>query len=98
MTLIWKEPIRVVDKFTLDLPKDSQIISVQTQNAVPCIWFKFQQQNKDTKEKRTFRVVGTGQLFSDINMRYVGTFQIERMDLVFHLFEVLTFEVGVDSE
>jgi hypothetical protein len=77
-------PIIPVD-FDLNLPIDAQILTVQTQKGVPCIWAIVNPSNPS--ENKLFCYRGTGQLLSGDEGKYIGTFQIENSDLVFHLFE-----------
>lgn len=56
---IWKFPIKVMDFQTVEMPLGAQIISVQPQNGVLCMWALVDsEQNK--KELRRLWVFGTG--------------------------------------
>ena len=73
---------------TFMMPIGSEILSVQTQNEKPCIWALVNSGNH--KEERFFEVYGTGhEIHYDmgIERKYIGTFQIDNGDLIFHLFE-----------
>ena len=71
----------------ITMPNNSEILTVQTQNGVPCIWALVDTDN--SPEERVFYIFGTGQEVGDaiLNMIYIGTFQMENSGLVFHLFE-----------
>ena len=78
---IWKFKV----SGSIQIPMDSQILTVQIQNDEPYIWVKVNPEND--VETRTFEVVGTGHSFDDTNMKYIGTFQDG--PFVWHLFENL---------
>ena len=87
MSTIWKYAIPVADKFTLDMPKGAKIISLQVQLGAPCIWAIV---DPDLREKeREFVVVGTGHELPDYPVEFIGTFQVNNGQLVFHVFEVM---------
>jgi hypothetical protein len=89
---IWKFEAPFDDKFLLQIPKGSEILSVQQdqKTMIPCIWVLVYPENE--KEERFFELFKTGHpIHNDIgiNRKFVGTFQIESGSLVFHLFERL---------
>lgn len=68
----------------LDVPKDSKVLSLQTQHGIPCIWLLVDPSKENTKLKLT--VVGTGNQICVENKSYVGTFQMDDGFLVLHVF------------
>ena len=81
---IWKYPLEVADEQTVNLPNGAQVLCVQNQNEVPCIWAKV-----DTQAvTRPWRVVtrGTGHAAGEWDGSYVGTYQMLSGGLVFHVF------------
>ena len=89
MLSIFKYPVLIQDHFTLELPKDAKILTVQTQRGTPQLWAMVDSETE--KEKRYFRLTGTGHPLGDDYLRiinYVGTFQMANGTLVFHLFEI----------
>lgn len=84
---IFKYEIPIEEKFYLELPSHSKILSFQIQNEKPYIWVLLDE-NKILKH-RYFNIVGTGNDFEFYpnTMIYIGTIQIEPM--VWHLFENL---------
>ncbi|MFA5376381.1 MAG: hypothetical protein WC455_11605 [Dehalococcoidia bacterium] len=88
MTTIYKYPIPFKDWFRLQLPADAEILSVQVQRGIPCIWALVRVGNPLTI--RHFRMVGTGYPITDGDLHYIGTVQVADETLVFHLFEDLT--------
>jgi hypothetical protein len=88
MKTIWKWNIAVTDRQTVNIPEGGEILDVQVQGASMCIWVLV---NPDAQAKpRTLYVYGTGHTLPDYPGRYVGTFQIAKGSLVFHLFEETT--------
>ena len=85
MKRIYKYPVPVDDKFVLELPLGSMVLTVQMQKSEPQIWVLC---NPDAiKVKRYFYVYGTGMEVSEKALNYIGTFQMLAGGLIFHLFE-----------
>lgn len=89
MRKIWKCELSKVDEQTISLPKESQILTVQIQHGKICIWVLVEPDLP--LEERIFEIYGTGEVikesFSLVTREYIGTFQCNGGDLVFHLFE-----------
>lgn len=90
MKTIYKYPVPIQEEFTLELPVDHKILSFQEQNGLLYIWCLV---NTDSKVfSPTFYLFGTGQDLSDYSYRiqsylsFVGTVQLDKGTLVFHLF------------
>ena len=86
---VYKYPIVDQVDFTLELPKRSVILTVQTQRGAPMMWALVDPEEKGT-EVRKFKLVGTGRQFTVFpGMLYHGTFQVQEgsSHFVFHLFE-----------
>jgi len=84
---IWKYEISP-DRTEVDLPSGAEILSVQVQRGVVCMWALVNTQNKT--ERRYFEIFGTGNkvpVDMGIFRKFIGTFQIDGENLVFHLFE-----------
>ena len=87
MTKIFKYPVTIGD-FTLELPQNAQILTVQIQNREPFMWIEINPE-LPTK-KRYFAVHGTGHDIPDATeKKYIGTFQDAEGILIWHLFEIL---------
>lgn len=89
MKTVWKYDIPVQDEFSIAMPKGAELLSVQDQFGQPRMWVFV-----DTTEvlvERRFAVVGTGHIHGepwfDVH-HFLGTFQILKGELVFHLFEL----------
>lgn len=86
---IWKYELPIEDSFTLEMPVGAQVLSVQTQRDVACMWARVVLDSP--KEKRQFRVIGTGNPidYTTGPMSHLGTFQLANGNFVGHVFEVL---------
>ncbi len=88
MKTIYKYNVTLEDTFELKLPKGAQVLSVQEQYGDPVMWAVID--TEAPKEKRTFRLVGTGHpIDPELNLAFIGTFQLDHGDFVGHLFEIL---------
>lgn len=87
MITVYKYP--VTTSFTLRIPVDAEVLSVQCQHGDPQLWVKL-----DTvapSVERRFQVYGTGHEIHPewAAAKFVGTFQMAQGGLVFHLFEAV---------
>ena len=85
---IWKFVMDVTDNLSIIMPKDAEILLIQTQNDIPCLWALVNP--KAETEIRNFEMFGTGHdIIYDMSVerKFIGTFQIDKLGLVFHLFE-----------
>ena len=87
MKTIYKYPLKADEYQMITMPRSAQILTVQAQKEMPCVWALVETNNEP--EERYFRMAGTGHLLGpkDKLLRYIGTFQIMRDNLVFHVFE-----------
>lgn len=83
---IWKYPLPIQDEFTIRMKAGAVPLSVQIQNGEPTLWAAVNSQAED--EQHRFSIRGTGHPL-DIARHdsFIGTFQLERIGLVFHLFD-----------
>ena len=92
---IWKFELEIGDNQKLELPIGAEILTVHTQNEIPCLW-ALVDPDAD-QETRHFEVYGTGHPVRydsnrakpklGIDRIYIGTFQLHNGILVFHVFE-----------
>jgi hypothetical protein len=88
MLTVWKFPIPIEGRQVLSLPRESQLLSVQMQGGLPCLWALVDPDAP--KEDRRFLWVGTGHPIQEPDtLRHVGTVQLAGGSLVFHLFELV---------
>ena len=87
MKAIWKYSIQISDSIIVDMPEGAEILTVQTQNNIACIWAKVD--DNKVMVQRHLQMIGTGHDITDRKIgKYIGTFQIEGGVLVFHLFDL----------
>jgi len=84
--IIWKYEISSTQTL-IEMPKDAQILSVQVQNEIPCIWVLVDPEKP--KNEKVIEIFGTGHKIPcvGINRNFIGIFQLKLGSLVFHLFE-----------
>ena len=88
MRTIYKYPLEVTDLQVFTMPTGGQILSVQVQNGIPCLWVLVKELHK--REVRRIRIIGTGNpIGEDEHLTFIGTFQMEGGSLVFHVFEMI---------
>jgi len=87
MLRVYKYPVPCKDNFSLMLPKDAKILTVQNQREEPQLWALV---DPDAPlEERKFRLAGTGHPVTQENLDYIGTFQLRGGDYIGHLFEIV---------
>jgi len=92
MITVWKYQVGASDIFYVDMPKGAKVLDVQLQRTltgrIPQIWALVDTEAPTTR--RWFRHTGTNHSIKEsLNLDYVGTYQVEDLRLVFHLFEIL---------
>lgn len=86
MKAIYKYPFDIQGEINIEMPKDAQILSIQVQHEIPCIWALVN--TKVKKEMRKFVLHGTGHPVEILHeMKHVGTFQLGGGNFIGHLFE-----------
>lgn len=91
---IWKFKLDTADYQKVSMPPNAQILTVQTQDEIPCIW-AICDTTASEKEEREFEIFGTGNPYRDDIWfgkyhSYIGTYQLRKGTLVFHVFELKT--------
>ena len=88
MKTIFKYPVPMEDEFEIMLPRGTEILSVQVQRGKPYFWALVDQDEKKSAYRK-FRLAGTGHPIDWNNdYRFIGTFQLDGGNLIFHLFEI----------
>ena len=82
---IWKYDLGPKFSTTVDMPVGAKVLTIQEQFGVGRIWALVDP--KAPKEKRTFKVFGTGGIVDENPGAYIGTFQMNQGSFVFHVFE-----------
>ena len=87
--VIWKFEFTIDDNISMKMPEGTEILSVQIQKGIPCIWALVDPLAKKTE--RQFQLYGTGHEmeFNENFEKFIGTFQMINGNVVFHLFERL---------
>lgn len=85
MSTIYKYTITIADKFTLKLPRDAIVLSLQLRYDSPVMWCKI---NKGSRLVDTnFRWYSTGESIEEnLYLSYKGTLQLSSGH-VYHLFQ-----------
>jgi len=91
MKSIFKYPLKVTDTQKISIPNSGEILSLQVQNNIPCIWVLIHDLNdKDKTTECVINMYGTGHTFEENGFcEFLGTFQLKEGLLVFHVFREL---------
>jgi len=90
MMTIWKYNLGIQDYLEIDMPIGADILDMQMQHGIPTLWALVDPEAKEIKRKFIIRGTGhdiDGELYE--NMYFIGTFQMDDGNLIFHVFEVL---------
>jgi hypothetical protein len=72
----------------LRMPIGAQFLSVQCQFDEICLWMEVPDVSTGGPEvERTFIAIGTGHLFNERGLKYLGTVQQAEGRLIWHIFE-----------
>lgn len=85
---IYKYPLQVTDLQEVLLPIGAEILTIQVQNEIPCLWALVDPDQ--IKEIVNIEIFGTGHPISydiGVSRKYISTFQLNDGQLVFHTFE-----------
>lgn len=85
---IFKMTLKTTDTQVLQMPNGAKVLSLQVQHGKPQLWILVNE-NNSTMTQRKFVTHGTG---NPINpavdpSKFVGTYQLDGGNLVFHVFE-----------
>ena len=83
MEIIYKYQLDITDRQNVKLPIDAEILSIQDQGGVVCMWAKIDP-NKIAID-RTIIIYGTGIPCEDIEGTFISTLQVGAM--VWHFFQ-----------
>lgn len=85
MKTIYKYPILLEEKQIISMPINAEILTVQIQNNVPCLWALVD--NKLPLSDVTVIVYSTGaEIDQSQNLKYCSTLQVFDGAMVFHVF------------
>jgi hypothetical protein len=87
MKVIWEFPFENMGMLGIDMPVGAEILTVQVQDGVPCIWAMVDPGQE--KENRIIVVHGTGHPVQQAEeKKYIGTYQEWNGSLIWHVFEL----------
>lgn len=81
---IWKYPLAITDRQTIDAPYGAKPLAVMIQNGVPCLWM--QVDPVCSKVGHLVAIYGTGHTLPNGPGEYAGSFMIDDGTLVFHVY------------
>lgn len=84
MKSVYKYPIRFEDTLELTLPVGAQLLTVQMQQGMLCLWALVDPEAP--KRAYTLHCRGTGHRIGPEVGRYINTIQVEGGALIFHYF------------
>jgi len=84
--VIWKYPLEITDEQTVTMPKVATILHVGTQDNKPYLWALVNPKSEDANYLVITR--GTGQPVKAFSGKYIGTYQINNGEFVFHVFGI----------
>lgn len=91
MKTIYKYQLNTADIIDIEMPIDSEILTVQAQHGKPCIWAMVDDNGKF--KTRRFEIYGTGHEIRPLEeykcRKYIGTYQLLGGGLIFHVFEIV---------
>lgn len=83
---VWKFDVKLDDDTIVDMPQGAQVLSVQLQHGVPCVWALVDSDRP--KVERRFSWRGTGHPCDGLVAKmFVGSIQMHGGSLIFHLFD-----------
>lgn len=92
MRKIYKYPLRVIDEQVVTLPFKHDILSVDVQllegREVIMLWAMIDESNYPAYKTvdRTIHIIGTGHYVPNVELKFIGTVQLQKGNLVFHVF------------
>lgn len=95
---IWKfplEPIPGTSIIETFMPPGAVLLTAAGQDDEICVWAEIDMEQVDDAEEVVFEVYGTGDIMQEENeekRRYLGTAVLYSGAVVFHVYQVLTFD------
>jgi hypothetical protein len=83
---VWKYSVPILDRFTIEMPHGAWLLHVGMHNGRPCLWAIVTPDAPPVA--RSFRLAGTGHPIGEESLSYLGSFLMDRDEVIFHLFEV----------
>ena len=86
---IYKYQLETTTQQVINLPVNAEILTVQNQNELPCLWALVDSEQKETEE-RYIEIFGTGHDVGydmGIERKYIATYQLMNGNFIGHVFE-----------
>ncbi len=83
---VYKWPIPLTHRFSLQMPQGSIILTAQLQGETPVIWALVDPTKPE--EQKNFALLETGQTFDEGVLHYIATFQFVSGRSILHLFQI----------
>lgn len=83
MKQVWKFPISIVGRLSVQMPEDAEILSAAMQGETLCLWALVNP--KAVAVSRIIHIAGTGHDLEPATRRFIAT--VHHRGLVWHVFE-----------
>lgn len=87
MKTIWKYPLVIDDEQVIQAPCGAQLLSIQVQNDVVCLWCLVESLNPPSPLKIILKGTGHPCNNTTTGYSYIDTFQLDGGKWVFHAFK-----------
>lgn len=89
MFKVFKYPVKIGDRFSLELPRSARVLSVAEQNQSVNLWALVDPD--ESTETRNFVMAGTGHPINlpEQKLKFINTILMMGGSLVFHFFEII---------
>lgn len=85
METVYKYKLKCSGEQWIEMPITAKVLTVQMQNGEPCLWAKVRPD--EPQALRRFVTHGTGHQIPETTGKYIGTYQLNNGELIFHVFE-----------
>jgi hypothetical protein len=92
---IWKYPLAITDRQTITMPRNAQLLTVQTQEGSLVLWALVRPE--ETGVGREIAIYGTGNPMPPYPGEYVATFSSHSNALVWHVFDLGAADIRDNS-
>lgn len=82
--VIYKYTITIAEKQTINMPTSAHVLSVQVQQGMICIWAVVSPSSLEGETE--IYMYGTGHTMESNRKSFIGTVQLDKGELVFHVF------------
>lgn len=89
MMTVWKYPLSIEDRQTIDMPRGTRALSVQVQHGELTVWALVDDDQRENLAPVNFLITGTGNPIQGLafeSWRFLSTVQLMQGQMVFHVF------------